>query len=146
MSFKQRLRRLREKAEDGAVVVYQRNGSLRRFEAMEVQKEMFLAQMDLWRDTARDSEVLTAVRSATSESRAAFEERFGRTVMTNYVIGSAQEGGWVESKRLTGQGTVEQIRYEGDSPEAERIREGVRAGSLSSELHEELPRPPVAGR
>ena len=106
---------------------------------------MFLAQMDLWRDTARDSEVRTAVRSATSESRAAFEERFGRIVMTNYVIGSAQEGGWAESKTLTEQGTVERIRYEGDSPEAESVRAGLKSGTFS-ELHEELPRPPVAGR
>jgi hypothetical protein len=145
MSHRQRLRRLREKAEDGAVVVRQRDGTLRRFDVMEVHKEMFLAQMNLWRDTASDSEVVAAVRKATSESREKFQERFGPIVMTNYVIASEQEGGWVETKTLTETGRVERIRYEGGSEEADRVREGVRTGTFS-ETAEELPRPPVAGR
>ena len=92
MSFKQRLRRLLEKAVEGGVVVRQRDGTLRRFDTMEVQAQMFLARMDLWRDTATDSEVVRAVRNATPESRAAFEEKFGAIVMTNYVIASRQKG------------------------------------------------------
>ncbi len=145
MSFRQRLRRLREKVEDGAVVVYQRDGSLRRFDVMEVHAQVFLARMDLWRDTATDSEVVRAVRNATPESRAQFEEKFGSIVMTNYVIGSPQRGGWVEAKTLTEDGRVERVRYEGGSEEANLVREGVQAGT-TSEIPEELPRPPVAGR
>ena len=146
MSLRQRLHRLREKAEDGAVVVHQRDGSLRRFDVMEVHKEMFHARMDLWLDTASDSEVLAAVRNATPGSRDKFEERFGPIVMTNYVIASEQEGGWVESKTLTETGRVERVRYEGGSEEAQRVREGLKSGTFSPEPGEELPRPPVAGR
>ncbi len=145
MSFRQRLRRLRERVEDGAVVVYQRDGSLRRFEVMEVFAQLFLAKMNLLRDTATDSEVLAAVRGATPESRAAFEERFGPIAFTEYNIASPASGGWVEAKTLTEDGRVLRVRYEGGSEEAERVRDGVRAGTFS-ELHEELPRPPVAGR
>ena len=145
MSLKQKLRRIREKAEDGAVVVYQRDGSLRRFDVMEVQAQMFLARMDLWGDTATDSEVVAAVRNATPESRAAFEERFGPITFTNYVIASPAHGGWVEAKTLTEDGQVLRVLYEGDSEEAERVRDGVRAGTFS-EREDELPRPPVAGR
>jgi hypothetical protein len=145
VSFKQRLRRLLEKAVEGGVVVRQRDGTLRRFDTMEVQAQMFLARMDLWRDTATDSEVVRAVRNATPESRAAFEEKFGAIVMTNYVIASRQKGGWVEAKTLTEDGRVERVRYEGGSPEATLIREKLSSES-PHDLHEELPRPPVAGR
>ena len=41
---------------------------------------------------------------------------------------------------------VEGVRYEGGSEEAEYVREGAKSGGVSSELHEELSRPPVAGR
>ena len=102
---------------------------------------MFLAKMDLLRDTARDSEVLDAVRNATPESRREFEERFGPIAFTEYVIGAD----CVEAKTLTEDGEVERIVYEGGSAEAALVREGLRAGT-ASEVPEELPRPPVAGR
>jgi len=146
MALRDRLLRLKAKAEQGGVLIYQRDGSVRVFEVMEVQAQMFLAQCDLWKDTATDSEVVRAVRSATPESRREFENRFGSIVMTNYVIGSVERGGWVEAKTLTEDGRVERVRYEGGSPEATIVREAVQTGSLTSELHEELPRPPVAGR
>lgn len=145
MSFRQRLRRLREKAEDGAVVVYQRDGTLRRFDVMEVWAHMFLARMDLWGDTATDSEVVAAVRNATPESRAEFEEKFGSIVMTNYVIGSPQVGGSIEAKTLTEDGRVERVLYEGDSPEATLIRENLVSENFH-DIYADLPRPPVAGR
>jgi hypothetical protein len=113
---------------------------------MQVQKELFLAQADLLRDTARKSTILEAVRGATPESRASFEERFGSIVIIDYIIVAMSNGGWVEAKMLTDDGRVERVLYEGGSEEAERIREGAKSGGISSELHEELPRPPVAGR
>jgi hypothetical protein len=136
-----RLRRLQAKAEEGGVVIRQRDGTLKAFEVMHVQAEMFLAKMDLLRDTARDSEVLDAVRNATPESRREFEERFGPIAFTEYVIGAD----WVEAKTLTEDGEVERIVYEGGSEEAALVREGLRAGT-ASEVPLELPRPPVAGR
>jgi hypothetical protein len=39
-----------------------------------------------------------------------------------------EKGGWVEEYRLLGDGTIEETYYEGDSPEAERIREEARSG------------------
>jgi hypothetical protein len=146
MSLRQRLRRLRAKAEEGGVLIRQLDGSVRAFEVLEVQKEMYLAQADLLRDTARESAVLAAVRGATPESRAVFEERFGPIVMVEYIIASPTSGGWVESYMLTEDGRVERVRYEGGSEETEYVREGAKSGGVSSELHEELSRPPVAGR
>jgi hypothetical protein len=78
----------------------------------------------------RDSEVLVAVRNATPESRREFEKRFGPISFTEYVIGSPENGGWVEAKILTEDGKVLRVRYEGDSEDAERVREGLRAGRL----------------
>ena len=140
MALRDRLRRLKEKAQQGAVLVYQKDGSVRGFDLMEVYGEMFMAQMDLFKDNARESPVLDAVRSATPESRKAFEERFGPIAFTSYVIGYE----WVDARTLTEDGRLEKVRYEGE--EAERIRELVRSGASDSQLHEELPRPPEAGR
>ena len=56
-----------------------------------------------------------AVRNATPESRAAFEERFGPIAFTEYIIGSPSSGGWVEAKTLTEDGHVERVLYDGDS-------------------------------
>jgi|tagenome__1003787_1003787.scaffolds.fasta_scaffold20892244_3 hypothetical protein len=142
MSLKQRLQRLWVKAEEGGVLIRQQDGSVRVFEVMGVQREMFLAQMDLLRDIARESAVLDAVRGATGESRASFEERFGPIVMVEYIIASPTSGGWVEAKTLTEDGRVERVLYEGGFEEAEYVREGAKSGGISSEL----PRPPVAGR
>lgn len=108
-----------------------KDGMARAFETMEAYKEMFLAQMDLLRDTARDSEVLEAVRNATPESRAAFEERFGPIVITEHIIAAEYQGGWVETLTLTEDGRVERVRHEGGSPEAERIRREIRQEARS---------------
>ena len=145
MGIRDRLRRLQAKAEEGGVLIRQRDGSVKIFDTTKVFAEMFLAQMDLLRDTARESEVLVAVRNATPESRRDFEEKFGPIAFTEYVIGSPENGGWVEAKILTEDGKVLRVRYEGDSEVAERVREGLRAGT-ASEVPLELPRPPVAGR
>ena len=138
MGLRDRLRRLRAKVEEGGVLIRQLDGSVRAFEVMEVQKEMYLAQADLLRDTARDSAVLDAVRGATPESRASFEKRFGSIVMVEYIVASPTSGGWVEAKTLTEDGRVERVRYEGGSEEAEYVREGAKSGGISSEPHEEL--------
>jgi hypothetical protein len=90
---------------------------------MEVAAEMFLAKMDLFRGEAHPSEVLDAVRSATPESRAAFEEEHGSIEIVNHVIAADYQGGWVEEYRLLKDGTVETTRFEGGSEEALRIRQ-----------------------
>jgi hypothetical protein len=141
MSLRGRLQRLRQKAEEGGVLIRQRDGNMRVFDVLEVQKEMFLAKMDLLRDTARESQVLDAVRGATPESRREFEEKFVPIAFTEYIIAAE----WVEAKTLTEDGRVERVLYEGGSDEATLVRKGLRAG-MFSELPEKLPRPPVAGR
>ena len=145
MSFRQRLRRLRQKAEEGGVLVHMQDGSVKVFDTMTVFSEMFLAQCDLLRDTARESEVLDAVRGATPESRSKFEERFGAIAFTEYIITPESQGGQVEAKTLTEEGRVERVLYEGDSEEAALVRDGIRAGT-AGEIPKDLPRPPVAGR
>jgi hypothetical protein len=127
VSLRSRLRRLQQKAEEGGVLICQRDGSVHFFDVMDVQAQMFLARMNLFRETSIDSEVLDAVRNATPESKAAFEERFGSIAMSNHVIasGSEAEGAWVETYTLMEDGTVEKVRHEGGSEEAERIRRGV---------------------
>ena len=141
MGIRDRLKRLQAKVEEGAVVVHLRDGSIKVFDALDVQNETFLARCDLLKDTARDSEVLDAVRTATPESRREFEEKFGPIAFTEYIIGAD----WVEAKTLTEDGRVERVLYQGDSEEAALVREGLRA-ETASELPEELPHPPVAGR
>ena len=141
MGIRSRLRRLRQKAEEGGVVIRQRDGGVKVFDTTTVFAEMFLAQMDLLRDTARESEVLDAVRNATPESRREFEAKFGLIAFTEYIV--AKE--WVEATTLTEDGKVERVRYAGDSEEAGLVRAGLRAGT-ASEIPENLPRPPVAGR
>jgi hypothetical protein len=93
---------------------------------MEIAKEMFLSQMDLMLGKARSSEVLDAVRAATPESRAAFEQEQGSIEMVGYIIAADYQGGWVDEHRLLEDGTVETIHYEGGSEEAERIRQEAR--------------------
>ena len=117
MSLKHRLRRLQAKAEEGGVLIYQQDGSVRVFAVMYVQAQMYLALCDLLRDTARQSEVLEAVRNATPESRAAFEERFGLIRIVTYIITPMIRGGQVEMKMLTEDGDVLRVLYEGDSEE-----------------------------
>jgi hypothetical protein len=126
MVLKGRLRRLEREAKSEGVILRLRDGSIRVFDRMEVAKEMFLTQMDLMLGKARPSEVLAAVRAATPESRAAFEEEHGSIEMVGHIIAAADEGGWVDEYRLLEDGTVETIRYEGESEEAERIRQEAR--------------------
>jgi hypothetical protein len=145
MGIRDRLKRLQAKVEEGAVVVHLRDGSIKVFDALDVQKETFLARCDLLKDTARDSEVLDAVRTATPESRREFEERFGPIGFTEYIITPVSRGGQVEAKTLTEDGRVERVLYEGDSQEATLVREGLMAGR-ASEVPVDLPRPPLAGR
>jgi hypothetical protein len=123
MALKDRMRRLRREAEKGAVVVRLRDGKVRAFDAMTVWKEMFLTQMDLFKGESKCSEVLDAVRNATPESRAEFEERFGPINMTATIIAGAYEGAWAEVFNLREDGMVERVYHEGGCEEAERIRQ-----------------------
>ena len=131
MALKDRLRRLQQKAEEGSVLIRQRDGSVRAFDTMEVQAQMFLARMDLFRKNLIDSEVLGAVRNATPESKAAFEERFGPISITNHVIASGQEGAWIETYTLHEDGVVKKTLHEGGSEEAERIRREIQERGAS---------------
>jgi hypothetical protein len=126
MGLKRRLRRLLREAEKGLVVLKLGDGTSRVFEDNEVFKEMFLCEMDLFRGRARPSGVLDAVRAATPESRAAFEEEYGSIEMVNHVIAADYQGGWVDEYRLLKDGTVEVERFEGGSEDAERIRREAR--------------------
>jgi hypothetical protein len=121
-----RLRRLEQGAQSEGVILRLRDGGLRVFDQMEVGAEMFLTQMDLMLGKARPSEVLDAVREATPESRAAFEEEHGSIEMVGRIIAADYQGGWVDEHRLLEDGTVETIHYEGGSEEAKRIRQEAR--------------------
>jgi hypothetical protein len=122
MGLKGRVRRLQREAAEEGVVLHLSDGSLRVFDKMEIFGEMFLCQMDLMSGKARPSEVLDAVRAATPESRAAFEQEHGSIEMVGYIIAGGYEGAWVDEHRLPLDGTVESIHHEGGSEEAERIR------------------------
>ena len=128
MALRDRLRRLTRQAEEDGVLIRQRDGTVRVFDVLDVDKAMFLAQFELFKGESYPSEVLDAVRNATPESKAAFEERFGSITMTGRIIAAEYQGGWVEEYRLLEDGMVEKIYYEGGSPEAERIREEARSG------------------
>jgi hypothetical protein len=121
-----RLRRLALAAKEGAVLLQGRDGSVRAFDAMEVGMEMFMARCELLMGKAYQSEVLAAVRTATSESRAAFEEQFGEITMQAHIIAADYQGGWVEVYTLLEDGTVTKVRHEGGSEEAERFRQEAR--------------------
>ena len=126
MGLKGRLRRLEQQARSEGVILRLRDGGLRVFDRMEVWKEMFLTQTALMLGEAHPSEVLNAVRAATPESRAAFEEEHGSIEMVGHIIAADYQGGWVEEHRLLEDGMVETIHYEGGSEEAERIRQEAR--------------------
>jgi hypothetical protein len=129
MALKGRLRRLEREAQSEGVILRLRDGSLRVFDRMEVAKEMFLTKTGLLvRGESRSSEVLAAVRNATPESRAAFEQEHGSIEMVGHIIAADYKGGWVDEYRLLEDGTVETIHYEGGSEEAERIRQEARQG------------------
>ena len=126
MGLKDRLRRLEREAEGDGIIIRLQDGTVRVFQTMDVSVEMFKARMHLLQGISQESEVLDAVRRATPESRAAFEERFGSIVITNHIIAAESEGGWVETYTLTEDGEVERVFYEGGSAEAERIRRQAR--------------------
>jgi hypothetical protein len=69
---------------------------------------------------------IRAVRAATKESRAAFEDEYGSIEMVGHIIAADYQGGWVEEHRLLEDGTVETTHYEGGSEEAERMRQEAR--------------------
>jgi hypothetical protein len=126
MALKGRLRRLEREAQSEGVILRLRDGSIRVFSDLEVFKEMFLCRMDLFSGKARPSEVLDAVRAATKESRAAFEDEYGSIEMVGHIIAADYQGGWVDEHRLLEDGTVETTHYEGGSEETERIRQEAR--------------------
>jgi hypothetical protein len=127
MALKGRLSRLEREAQSEGVILRLRDGSIRVFDRMEVDAEMFLTKTDLLvRGESRSSGVLAAVRAATPESRAAFQEEHGSIEMVGHIIAANDEDGWVDEYRLLEDGTVETIHYEGGSEEAERIRQAVR--------------------
>jgi hypothetical protein len=128
MALKGRLRRLQREAQSEGVILKLRDGGIRIFSDLEVFREMFLCRMDLFSGKARPSEVLDAVRAATKESRAAFEDEYGSIEMVCHIIAADYQGGWVDEHRLLEDGTVETIHYEGGSEEAERIRQEARQG------------------
>ena len=126
MGLKDRLRRLEREAEEDGIVIRLQDGTVRVFDPTMVAVEMFGARMSLMRGISQASEVLDAVRRATPESRAAFEERCGSIVMGIHIIAAEDEGGWVETRTLTEAGEVERAFYEGGSAEAERMRRQAR--------------------
>jgi len=127
VGLRDQLRRLNREAQKDKVVLRLRDGSIRVFDRMEVAMEMFLTKTDLLvRGESRSSRVLDAVRNATPESRAAFEQEHGSIEMVGHIIAADYQGGWVDEHRLLEDGTVATTHYEGGSKEAERIREEAR--------------------
>jgi hypothetical protein len=128
MTLKGRLIRLEREAQSEGVILRLRDGGLRVFDQMEVWQEMFLTQTALMMGEAHPSEVLDAVRAATPESRAAFEEEHGSIEMVGHIIAADYQGGWVDEYRLLEDGTVETIHHERGSEEAERIGQEAKQG------------------
>jgi len=129
VGLRDKLRRLERAAAEGAVLIRLRDGTIRVFDNMTCHKEMFLAQLELFKGEGLESEVLDTVRQATPESRAAFEEKYGSITMQARVIEGGFEGAWVKEHKLLEDGTVEYNFYEGGSEEAERIRLALQRGS-----------------
>src|SRR5215207_2552947 len=76
MGLRETLRRLRREAAQDAVVIRQRDGSIKTFDRMHVMREMFCARVDDALGRPRSSSaVLDALEGATPESRRAVEER-----------------------------------------------------------------------
>ena len=73
MGLRDTLRRLKREASEDAVLIRQRDGTVRAFDQMRVSAELYLAQLDaaLRRPRQRQSEVMDALDNATPESRAA---------------------------------------------------------------------------
>src|SRR5215210_7987717 len=129
MAHRGRLRRLEREAKSEGVILKLRNGDIKVFSGLDVFEEMFLCRTDLLvRGESRSSEVLDAVRAATPESRAAFEDEYGSIEMVGHIVAGEQQGGWVDEYRLLEDGTVETAHYEGGSEEALRIRQEAKQG------------------
>jgi hypothetical protein len=126
MGLKGRVRRLQREAAKEGVVLRLGDGGIRVFSDQEVFGEMFLTKMDLMSGRARPSEVLDAVREATPESRAAFQDEYGTIEMVGYIVAGDYQGGWVDEHRLLMDGTVESTHHEGTSSAALRIRQEMR--------------------
>jgi hypothetical protein len=75
MGLRDVLRRLRREARRDALVIRQRDGTVRAFDKMDVMGQVFLAKLDaaLGRPR-RSSDVLDALDGATPESRRSVEE------------------------------------------------------------------------
>ena len=131
MALRDRLRRLMKEAEGDGFLLRLSDGSVKVFDEMSIQKEMFLAKMDLFRETSIHSEVLDDVRRATPESRRAFEERYGSITPTSHVIG---RDGWVEAYTLHEGGRVEKAFHVAGSQEAERLRDAARRGGQDARV------------
>ncbi len=70
-----RLRRLARLAQEGAVLIHQRDGTVRAFDRLHVLSELFLAKLDAGLGRPRrSSDVLDALDGATPESRRSIEE------------------------------------------------------------------------
>jgi hypothetical protein len=126
LGIRDKLRRLRRDAQEGAILIRLRDGSTRVFDDMTCWREMFLCQYDLFRGEARQSEVLDAVRAATPGSRAAFEAEYGEIEQEALIICHESQGGWVRVHKLLEDGTVDTTFHEGESEEARRLREEAR--------------------
>ena len=75
MGLRDVLRRLRREASEDAVVIRQRDGSVKTFDRMDVMGQMYLARVDDALGRPRSSsDVLEALEGATPESRRAVEE------------------------------------------------------------------------
>jgi hypothetical protein len=128
--FRGRLRRLERGAQSEGVILRLRDGGMSVFSDLEVFREMFLCRTDLLaRGESRPSEVLDAVRAATKESRAAFEDEYGSIEMVGHIIAPDYQGGWVDEHRLLEDGTVEITHHEGGSETAERIKREAKQSS-----------------
>ena len=72
-----RLKRLEREAREGAVLIHQRDGSVRGLDRMHVMAQMYLARYDAalgLPPRSSDSDVLEALENATPESRRHVEE------------------------------------------------------------------------
>jgi len=75
MGLRDALRRLRREASEDAVLIRQRDGSVKAFDRMDVMGQMYLARLDAALGRSRSSsDVLDALEEATPESRRAVEE------------------------------------------------------------------------
>ena len=75
MGLRGRLKRLEREAREGAVLIHQRDGSVRGLDRMHVMAQMYLARYDAALGLPpRSSDVLEALENATPESRRHVEE------------------------------------------------------------------------